>query len=148
MLTGGVSGVGEAIGRSCFDARSQAFGHRGIFHVLPEGETAWDYGQTFFAGLDMGERREILGRLAPLYLVVEGGPGTVHEAVVAMSRNATLIPVGKSGGHAAEIYPRVPRPTVVPSRSWRRLGEISATPEEIAHAAYECVWACLDLDND
>ena len=145
VLTGGVSGVGEAVGRSFFDARSQSPGNRGVFHVLPEGEAVWDYGETLFAGLDMGERREVLGRLAPLYVMVEGGPGTAHEAAVAMSRDATLISVGKSGGHAAEVYPRVSRPAAVPSQSWLRLGQPDATPQEIADAVHDCVCACLDL---
>lgn len=41
---------------------------------------------TLFAGSDMAERREILARLSPLYLAVEGGPGTVHEGRVAIAR--------------------------------------------------------------
>jgi hypothetical protein len=147
VLTGGVSGVGEAVGRSFFDASSQSPGSRGVFHVLPEGEAAWDYGETLFAGLDMGERREVLGRLAPLYIVVEGGPGTAHEAAVALSRDAILIPVGKSGGHAAEVYTRVSQPAAVPPHSWLRLGQLAATPQEIADAVHDCVCACLDLGD-
>lgn len=145
VLTGGVSGVGEAVGRSFFNARSQSLGNRGVFHILPEGEAPWDYGETLFAGLDMGERREVLGRLAPLYLVVEGGPGTAHEATVAMSRGATLLPVSRSGGYAADVYPRVSRPAAISSQSWLRLGQSAATPMEIADSIYDCVCACPDL---
>ena len=78
-------------------------------------------------------------------IAVEGGPGTAHEAAVAMSRDATLISVGKSGGHAAEVYPRVSRPAAVPSQSWLRLGQPDATPQQIADAIHDCVCACLDL---
>jgi predicted Rossmann-fold nucleotide-binding protein len=74
LITGGVEGVGETIGRSFFQARRTARQEPRVYHVLPEGEEAWDYGDTFFAGSDMAQRREVLGRLAKLYVAVEGGP--------------------------------------------------------------------------
>jgi predicted Rossmann-fold nucleotide-binding protein len=104
LVTGGVEGVGETTGRSFFQARCEAGREPRVFHVLPYGEEAWDYGETHFAGSNMAERREVLARMAGVYLAVEGGPGTVHEAEVASARGAVVIPVGRSGGHSAVLY--------------------------------------------
>lgn len=143
LITGGVEGVGEATGRSFFQARCQSGQETRVYHVLPEGEPAWDYGETLFAGADMTERREILGRLSPLYLAVEGGPGTKHEATVASARNAVVIPVGRSGGHAAELYSRLIPPSTIDSQTWTALGSDHATPEETAMAVLLAVQSCL-----
>jgi hypothetical protein len=122
LLTGGVEGIGEATGRSFFQARLQAGAEPRVYHVLPHGERAWDYGVTLFAGSDMAERREILARLAGVYLAIEGGPGTVHEAAVASARGAAVIPVGRSGGHAAVQYGQGLRPAAVDRRTWAVVG--------------------------
>src|SRR5579872_4370461 len=58
LITGGVEGVGEAVGRSFYQARCALGRKPRVYHVLPHGEEAWDYGQTRFAGSDMRERRE------------------------------------------------------------------------------------------
>ncbi len=84
LLTGGVEGIGEAVGRSFFQARRDADQEPRVYHVLPENEEAWDYGETLFAGSDMTERREVLGRLSAVFLIVEGGPRAGHEADVAL----------------------------------------------------------------
>jgi hypothetical protein len=86
---------------------------RCVYHVLPEGEESWDYGETLFAGADMTERREVLGRLSALFVIVEGGPGVGHEAEVASSQGAVVLPVGRSGGHAATLYLQISRPPVI-----------------------------------
>jgi predicted Rossmann-fold nucleotide-binding protein len=83
LVTGGVEGVGETIGRGYHQSCREAGRAPRIYHVLPRGEETWDYGETLFAGDDMPQRREILGRLSRLNLAVEGGPGTAHEADVA-----------------------------------------------------------------
>jgi predicted Rossmann-fold nucleotide-binding protein len=84
LITGGVGGVGTTIGKSFYrDRQQQGKSAVSVFHVLPEGARAPNYGRTFFAGQDMFERREVLGRLGSLYLAIEGGPGTAHEAQVA-----------------------------------------------------------------
>ena len=74
LLTGGVEGIGEAVGASFFQTRRDAGQEPLVFHVLPEGEPSWDYGETLIAGADMTERREILGRLSGVFVMVEGGP--------------------------------------------------------------------------
>jgi hypothetical protein len=144
LITGGVEGVGEATGRSFFRTRTESRQESHVYHVLPEGEEEWDYGHTFFAGSNMAERREILGRLARLYLAVEGGPGTVHEAEVASSRNALVIPIGRSGGHSAVLYPRLARPPAIDAMTWTILGSDQSTVEETAEAALRAVRSCLE----
>jgi hypothetical protein len=143
LITGGVEGIGEGVGRSFFRARCAAEQEPRVYHVLPEGEETWDYGETFFAGSDMVERREILGRLAEVYLAIEGGPGTVHEAVVAAARKALVIPVGRSGGHAAVLYSQMTRPPAIDDKAWTALGASGSTPEETAAAAFCAVQSCL-----
>ena len=140
LLTGGVGGVGEAVGRSFYAARPESGGHRGVFHILPRGGDRWDYGETLFAGSHMGERREILGRLSDIYVAVEGGPGTAHEASVALSRSALVVPIGRSGGYAGELYPQLAAEVVDGSReAWRMLASDEATPGLVAEAVRKIV---------
>lgn len=139
LLTGGVEGVGETVGRSFFAACGS--GEVRTFHVLPTGCMGWDYGVTLVAGRDMEERREVLGRMAPIYLVIEGGPGTAHEHQVASKRGATIIPVGRSGGHAGAIYPHTAKPTAAAQADWDALG--SAQPAEIAAAVVSIIRATI-----
>jgi uncharacterized protein (TIGR00725 family) len=145
LITGGVEGVGETVGRSFFQARGTAGQEARVYHVLPEGEEKWDYGATHFAGSDMAERREVLGRLANVYVAVEGGPGTVHEAQVALSRSAAVLPVGRSGGHAADLYRCLLCPPTVDSETWLTLGSSASTPEEIGQAVLRAVQWCLGI---
>src|SRR5262245_54088986 len=79
LVTGGVEGIGEAVGRSFFQARRSSVHEPRVYHVLPQGGPSWDYGVTLFAGSDMTERREILGRLSQLFVLIEGGPRAGHE---------------------------------------------------------------------
>lgn len=143
LLTGGVEGIGEAVGRSFYEARGDSGEEPRIYHVLPEGEEAWDYGETVFAGFDMTERREVLGRLSGVFLMIEGGPRAGHEADVASAHGAIVIPVGRSGGYAAALYSRMNRPPAIDAGTWAALGSIDSTPEETASAALHALQACL-----
>ena len=145
LITGGMPGIGEAVGRSFFDARRKEAGAPEVFHILPHGCNGWDYGLTLFAGSDMAERREVLGRVSRLYLAIEGGPGTVHEGRVALSRGAVVIPVGRSGGYSGELYPSLPRPAFATEENWRVLGNSEVTPDQVAKAVHEIVIACLQI---
>ena len=142
LLTGGVEGIGEAVGRSFFQARRNAGQEPRVYHVLPEGEPAWDYGETLFAGADMTERREVLGRLSALFVMVEGGPRAGHEAEVAAAHGAVVIPAGRSGGFAATLYGRLSRPPAVGADTWAVLGASGSTPEETAQAVLQAVGVC------
>jgi hypothetical protein len=135
LITGGVPGVGEAMGRSFAATRASAGQAIGVVHVLPQDCPSWDYGTTLFAGLDMGQRREVLGRLAGVYLAVEGGPGTEHEARVALQRSAVVIPLARSGGHAAALYARLLPPPSLPPGAWQALESRDRPLEDAARAA-------------
>lgn len=148
VLTGGVQGVGESVGRS-FHAERAGLGETvRVFHVLPRGASTWDYGQTFFAGDDMEERREVLGRLASVYIAIEGGPGTVHEARVARVRCAPVIPIGRSGGFADGLYSELSRPKFAPASAWERLGHTATMPVDAARAAFDIIKAFFDRERD
>jgi uncharacterized protein (TIGR00725 family) len=138
LLTGGVSGVGEWVGKSFYAART-GDGHRGVFHILPNGHSKWDYGETLIGGDNMQERRQILGRLAERYLAIEGGPGTAHEAGIALARPVLVIPVGISGGYSGELFPQLVRPEFIAAEFWRTLGDPARKPEQIAEAVTEIV---------
>jgi predicted Rossmann-fold nucleotide-binding protein len=139
LVTGGVEGIGEAVGRSFFQTRRNAELEPDVYHVLPWGEPEWDYGKTLFAGADMTERREVLGRLSALFVMVEGGPGAGHEAEVASAHGSIVIPVGRSGGFAATRYSRMCRPPAIDAETWTVLGANDATPEETANAVLRAV---------
>jgi hypothetical protein len=98
---------------------------------------------TVFAGSDMTERREVLGRLAGLFLMVEGGPRAGHEAEVALAHGAVVVPVGRSGGYAASLYTRTTRPPGLDESTWTVLGSSASTPEETARAVHRAVQVCL-----
>ena len=144
LLTGGVEGIGEAVGRSFFQARRASGQEPHVYHVLPAGEEAWDYGETLFAGADMTERREVLGRLSRLFVIVEGGPRAGHEAEVASAHGAVVIPVGRSGGFAATLYEQGVRPSAIAADTWTTLGASASTPTETAQAVLCAVRSCLE----
>ena len=143
LLTGGVSGVGECNGRGYVKGCSALGRTPTVIHVLPRGCGAWDYGTTLFAGDDMRERREILGRLSKVFVVVEGGPGTEHEATVAAAHGAVLVAVGRSGGHARVLHRGSLRPSFVDERAWETLADPEATPLTVATAVAEIVDSCV-----
>jgi uncharacterized protein (TIGR00725 family) len=133
ILTGGVTGVGETVGRSYYQERLSAGLSPLIFHILPHAHSAWDYGKTLFAGEDMYERREVLARIAKIYIAVEGGPGTLHEARTALLNQSTVIPVGKSGGASKKIYDSLALPEIH-HREWRVLDSQNASDDEVVRA--------------
>jgi hypothetical protein len=143
LLTGGVEGIGEAVGRSFYQARREAGQETRVFHLLPKGEPTWDYGETLFAGADMTERREILGRLSAVFVMVEGGPRAGHEAEVAAAHGAVVIPVGRSGGFAASLYDRMSCPSEIDAATWVVFGRKESSPEEAASAVHRAVLLLL-----
>jgi hypothetical protein len=148
LITGGVEGVGEATGRGFFRVRREAGQEPRVYHVLPEGEPKVDYGETLFSGTNMTERREVLARLSRVYLAIEGGPGTSHEAQIASARGAFVIPVGRSGGYSAALYSQVQRPLGIDERVWATLGAAATTPEDAASAAVRIVRSCLETIDE
>lgn len=69
-----------------------------------------------------------------MYIAVEGGPGTRHEANVACAHGATVVPVGRSGGVAAELHQDMPCPAGVDYTSWSALMAESIHPALVARA--------------
>jgi hypothetical protein len=88
--------------------------------------------------------REILGRLSRVFLMVEGGPRAGHEAEVASSHGALVIPVGRSGGYAAALFGRSCRPPAIDTSIWAALGSSEFTPEETARAVLHAVQVCVE----
>jgi predicted Rossmann-fold nucleotide-binding protein len=134
LITGGVTGVGEAVGRSFFNQREQLSFKPNTYHVLPRGYKVWDYGVTLFGGETMLDRREILGRLAPVYLAIEGGPGTVHEAEVAQAEGAVVVPICRTGGFSRDIYPKLVCPDLQVKDEWHLLSNSTTDVEKIGIA--------------
>jgi hypothetical protein len=94
--------------------------------------------------LALSERREILGRLCRLFVMVEGGPRAGHEADVAAAHGAVVIPVGRSGGYAAALYDRSSRPPAIDAATWAVFGASKSTPEETAGAVVRAVQLVLN----
>lgn len=134
LLTGGVSGIGEACGRSFHLHRQQLQLPMQVFHVLPQGMAAWDYGQTLYAGKDMQERRAVLACMAPVYIVIEGGPATADEVQIALANGALVIPVARSGACARDAYAQITKPVTVPADLWVVLGSDTASVEQTVAA--------------
>lgn len=146
LLTGGVPGVPECTASAFAGSLGDEAALLRLVHVLPEGHLPCETGRTFFVGDSMEERREMLGRLARVYIVIEGGPGTAHEAAVAAERGALVIPVGRSGGFAGDLYPRMARPAGVEEEDWRLLGDTGAYVPQVSAAILRCARAGLRGD--
>ena len=105
ILTGGVSGIPEALSHSFWQQRRQQGEEKPpVFHIQPAGFTPWDYGENLTAGNTLEQRRWVLAHLAPVYLLLEGGPGAAQEARWALAAGAIVIPVGCTGGFASTLY--------------------------------------------
>ena len=87
----------------------------------------------------MGERREILGRLARICIAVEGGPGTAHEADVALQSGADVIPVARTGGCSADLYPRLGCPSPKVELEWSLLNDRMVNVERLGVAVRRIV---------
>lgn len=134
LITGGVAGVGEAIGRSFAARRKSLATNAAVFHILPRGDIAWDYGTTLFAGEDMHERREILAEVADVYLCVEGGPGTAHEARMVVGAGKVLVPLARTGGVAEKLFAELRCPALVLEQSWSKLADSQCSMEDVTEA--------------
>ena len=118
-----------------------------MYHLVPEGCSPSDFGTTLFAGKDYRERREILARLASAYLIIEGGPRTVHEAEVARGRGAVLLPVGRSGGFAGKLFPTLPCPQGVKPEDWDQLNDSLVHCEDLVETAGRILVTLLEANR-
>ncbi len=134
LLTGGMTGVADVISRTFLLTRNRLRLPANLFHMVPVGFMSACIGPVIEVGRDLQERREVLGRLASIYVVVEGGPGTEHEARVARARDALVIPVGRTGGAAARLYESCADQRLTAGAGWPRLNSREATALEVAEA--------------
>ena len=133
-LTGGMEGVGRTFGRAFAGSRRGLGRAEDLFHLLPRGCGSCDSGVTLEVGSDHHARREVLGRVGDVYLVIEGGPGTSHEVDVALRRGAPVLPVGRTGGHAGELHARLRCPHAGARLDWEALGDREAHGDEVVGA--------------
>ncbi|MGD1907059.1 MAG: pentapeptide repeat-containing protein [Leptolyngbyaceae cyanobacterium] len=127
LLTGGMPGVAEAVARNFHQFyRGTAIGGTApIYQLLPTGFEPGAFGKRLVAGQTLEQRRWLLAQLAPVYVVLEGGPGTAQEVKWAIQAGAIVIPVACTGGFAAQLYAAVNRKLAQYERE-------SDTPEGVA----------------
>lgn len=145
-ITGGMDGVGITFGKSFSIARSHASFSENLFHLLPYRSRPCNCGKTLEAGVDFDERREILCRVGQVYLVIEGGPGTEHEASVASTLKILVIPLGRTGGYAGDMYSKLACPNWASNSDWELLGSANASHQEVVHGVRRLVQAALCID--
>jgi len=121
LLTGGVSGVGEAVSAGFIEACAALGKKPVICHILPEGLKSRSRGITLNAGTTMKERREVLGRLSSVFLAIEGAAGTTHEIRIAAGLGAVVVTVGAFGGAAAHAHRGQRCPKGVNPLDWDRI---------------------------
>ena len=131
LLTGGVSGVPEAVARSFWYTWEQHRQTAPIFHIQPRGFETWDFGTNLIGGSTLMERRAVLASMASVYLLIEGGPGAEQEARIAQERGAIVIPLGQSGGFAKKLYREMSCPLDLPEDLWQVLGDSTVSPVKV-----------------
>jgi uncharacterized protein YjbI with pentapeptide repeats/CheY-like chemotaxis protein/predicted Rossmann-fold nucleotide-binding protein len=111
LLTGGMPGVAEAVARNFhqFYRGTAIGGSAPIYQLLPTGFEPGAFGKLLVAGQTLEQRRWLLAQLAPVYVVLEGGPGTAQEVKWAIQAGAIVLPVACTGGVAAQLYAAVNR---------------------------------------
>jgi hypothetical protein len=81
----------------------------------------------------------MLGRLAPVYLAIEGGPGTIHEAEVAHNRNAVVVPVGRTSGFVGDLIAHILCPLPACGAGWASLNDGAVGTDSLAEAVCRIV---------
>lgn len=147
IVTGGMPGVATAVGNAFCQAHGANAARAAVVHVLPFGHRAPELGSTHFAGHSLPHRREILARLAMVYVMVEGGPGTAEEAAIARSRGARIIPVAALGGEAGTWHARNSRPEWAPEQHWQELNASSSHAGKLAQAVFCLVGLALSAQG-
>jgi predicted Rossmann-fold nucleotide-binding protein len=137
-VTGGVAGVGQVFAVTFAATRALASHPEKLFHLLPRFMGACRTGVTLQAGADFFDRREILGRLGDVYLMIEGGPGTEHEAQTAAAHGFAVIPLARTEGASAPYYKQLTARRAHESSDWALLAD-----EASAAAATRLIGAAL-----
>ena len=139
LLTGGVSGIPEAVSRSFWRECQQQNKSSPVYHLQPEGSEPWEYGTNLYGGKTLSERREILASIASVYILIEGGSGAKHEARIAIASGALVIPVSVTGGCAEELYQEISRPYYIPDQLWQHLSQQHISSETVGKAIAEII---------
>ncbi len=139
LVTGGVSGIPEAVSYSFWQECTRQNQPAPVYHIQPKGFEPWEYGTNLYGGKTLFERREILAHMASVYVLIEGGPGAKQEAEVAMEVGAVVIPVGVTGGFAKQLYQQMSRPYYIPSELWQQLGQENISLETVGEAIAQII---------
>jgi hypothetical protein len=105
-----------------------------LVHLVPHGMSPDFPGAAQRAGRDLEQRREVLGAVAHKYIVIEGGPGTQHEAFVAQQHGALVIPIGATGGVAAKLHDAATPSHLTETPEWKTLNAPGATAQDLVVA--------------
>lgn len=158
VVTGGFYGAADITAKTfceCKENNGQSMQEdSSVVHILPMHDSedlssksrqtpdgsfeAVPYGKTVFLGDSVKERETVVARLLDTCIVIEGGPGVVHEVEEFIWNDHFVIPIISTGGAAGGQY-GVPvkifeLPPGVDLVDWSVLSDKEATPEEVAKA--------------
>jgi hypothetical protein len=158
LITGGMSGVGQTIGRAFFEQQPEG---AQLLHVLPVkcGVADPKEGDTFRLGPNFPERQLILGMSAKINCMIGGGPGTIREANATLASGGIVLPIGCTAGAAAGLTFDLPDPMecsfdmnlararavesgFMSAAEWDRLNNSENSPEDAAQIIFSALSGC------
>jgi len=146
LVTGGMDGVQRTFARHCGEDCCR------LFNLMPLGQASgYEQGRDVCAGRDLEERKEVFGLLGDVYITVEGGPGVAHEARVAASRGALVVPLRRTGGASEGMFDfpaaALQRPSCATEEQWELLGNKDAPVDAVAAAVVAIVLCAVSGDS-
>lgn len=163
IVTGGFYGAAEITATTFHECRENnatcSKEESSVVHILPMHDTedltakarqnpdgsfeAIPFGKTFFLGDSVKERETVVARLVDTCIVIEGGPGVVHEVEEFIWNDHFVIPIMSTGGAAGGLY-GVPvkifeLPPGVDAADWSVLSEKEASAEAVAKAVVNII---------
>lgn len=133
LITGGMTGVQEAVARSFEDAveRMHRRSTHRILHLAPPGlDYRFDFGDWQVVGQNFEDNRAHVARAADIYIIIDGGPGTSRLAKAAAKRGAMVLCMRSTGGAASGKYwmpaSILSQPQYVSAPLWKALGSKTA----------------------
>ncbi|XP_054716197.1 uncharacterized protein LOC129225728 [Uloborus diversus] len=162
LVTGGFWGAADITAKTFFDCRENndcSKEESAVVHILPMHDSedltakanqnpdgtfeAPPYGKTVFLGDSVKERETAVARLLDTCIIIEGGPGVVHEVEEFIWNDHFVIPIMSTGGAAGGQY-GVPVkifeiPPGVDTADWSVLSEKEATPDAVAKSVVNII---------
>lgn len=163
LVTGGFYGAADITAKTFYECRENNAqpnkDESSVVHILPMHDNedltakarqnpdgsfeAIPFGKTFFLGDSVKERETVVARLLDTCIVIEGGPGVVHEVEEFIWNDHFVIPIMSTGGAAGGQY-GVPvkifeLPPGVDVADWSVLSEKEASPQAIAKAVVNII---------